>query len=62
MYIGREKEYSKKTINGLVQATDQIINFQLDHPVYIKMLYFHKKVGFIQESLIGKKSGPNKSL
>ena len=32
LYKGREKEYSK-SINGLVQATDSIINFSFDHLV-----------------------------
>ena len=32
LYIGREKEYSKKIIYELFKATDSIIKFYLDHP------------------------------
>ena len=36
LYIGREKEYSKKnSINDLVYATDLSKNFYLDHLVHI---------------------------
>ena len=38
LYIGREKEYGKK--NVLAQATDSIINFYLDHPLYISANLF----------------------
>ena len=31
--MGIEKEYSKKTINELVKATDSIKNFYFHHPV-----------------------------
>ena len=34
VYKEREKNLAKKNINELVQATDSIINFYLNHPVY----------------------------
>ena len=41
MYIGREKNIAQKSINELVQVTDSIINFHLEHPEYFAMRFLY---------------------